>query len=364
MPKLTITQGKDGLFHARVFGPVRDNGKRPSKRISGHSKKEVEQKAKEIQEEFSRQKPQVFKMTLREAVYNYINYMENKREPASASTIRSYTSIAKTKFQNLMDVPLMDITENMLQDCVYDLELEYSGKYIHNIINFIVPAIRHSRKGFRPDLELPDKEKPVTKVPDIEDLRVKMEKITNRRLYIPTLLAAYCGMRRSEICALDFKTDIEYDVPYVVDGTEHRIGIIHITKALVQNAKGKYVLQHKTKSDAGTRNLIVADWINDILKEIRDDPKFEMYNPDRISHVFINWANNNGINCSLHGLRHFFASMGKALNIPDLYMMEAMGHETNYMLNHYQEIIDAKRAEVNNDLLLFIEKNRPSSSIN
>lgn len=360
MPKtnLTITLGDDGLYHARVFAADSD-GKRISKRIKGISRKEVRQKADQFQTEVKRQKPSALKMTLREATSGYIEYMGSKRKPASAATLNSYTSMANTKLQRLADVPILDITEEMLQDEVYDLELKYSGKYIHNIMNFFLPAIRHYRKRFHPELEMPDIEDPVTKVPDVNLLKDRISLLKgNPRLYIPVILAAYCGMRRSEICALNLKEDVEYDVPYRKDDPAHTVCIIRIAKAKVRSVDHSYVVQNRTKSDAGTRDLYAPQWIGDLLKEARANPDFAWYTPDNTSHAFSKWAKKNDIQCTFHGLRHFFASIGKALDIPDLYMMNLMGHSTVSMTNRYQEVMEDKELEVSDKLLMFLEQNK------
>ena len=360
MPKstLTITLGDDGLYHARVFSADSD-GKRVSKRISGNSRKEVRQKAESFQNEVKRQKPTAMKMTVHEAAMAYIEYMENKKKPASAATLYSYQSMANSKLQSLHDVPIIDVTEEMLQDEVYELEMKYTGKYIHNIMNFYVPAIRHFRKGFRPELELPEKEAPVTRVPDADVLKAKLRTIKdNKRLYLPAILAAYCGLRRSEICALDLREDIDYDVPYGSPDDLHIICIINICKARVSSRHSRYVTQDRTKSEAGTRKLYAAQWIGDLLKEARDDPDFQWYSPDNTSHAFSKWAEKNNIGCTLHGLRHFFASIGKSLDIPDLYIMGLMGHSTVSMTNKYQEIMNAAELEVSDKLLRFLEQNK------
>lgn len=355
MSKLTITQGEDGLFHARVFGPVRDNGKRPSKRISGHSKKEVEQKAEEYLSEMKKC-PDKYRMTLEEAAQKYIEYLSAKKKPLSPSTLRSYEGIARNHFKQLHKTAIFDITEDMIQDEIYELEDKIKAKTIENIVNFYVPCIHHFRRGFKPELDLPEKESPEIKVPDVEYLRTKISTIKNKRLLLPVLLASYCGMRRSEIAALDLANDIEYDV-LVDKNSDKKIGIIHITHAIVRGTDD-YV-DKGTKSKAGTRDVFMPEWLNDIIKRFRDDKDFSPYPPHKISTVFAEWAKKENIGCSFHGLRHFYASLGEALNIPDLYMMDMMGHSTPYMLQKYKEIMNDKRSQVNTTFLNYLDKNSP-----
>jgi integrase len=356
MPKLTITQGKDGMFRARVFAKADANGKRPSKRIEGHSKKEVEEKAKAFLAEME-SNPDSYRMTLAEAAEKYLAYLTTKKKPISPATHRSYDGITRNHFKALQNIPIVDITEEMIQKEIYKLEERLTAKTIENIINFYVPCIHHFRRKFNVDLDVPEKVKPKTKVPDMDYLREKIGTIKNKRLLIPVLLAAYCGLRRSEIAALDLNSDVEYDVPVQLHDSEYRICHIHIRQAVVRG-----VTEYKTKgtkSEAGERVVIGAQWLNDILKETRDDSRYTPYKAHAISNVYRDWAEKENIGCTFHGLRHFYASVGKSLNIPDLYMMDMMGHSTTYMLSRYQEIMDAKHVKVNEEMVSYMQKNSP-----
>ena len=253
---------------------------------------------------------------------------------------------------------VIEITEEMIQKEIYKLERTHSAKSIHNIVHFYVPCIQHSRRGFRPELDLPQKQKPVTKVPDTAVLISEINQMKNRRLKIPVLLAAYCGMRESEIAALDLKKDIEYDNVIQLGEDKFTVSIIHVTKALVMDRHREWITK-STKSEAGTRDLFIPSWLGEILKEVRDDPTYIPYTPIEISNKFAYWSKKREIGCTFHGLRHFYASIMKALNIPDNYAMLLMGHSTDNMLQRYQEIMNDKRLEVNKDLLIFLENNAP-----
>jgi integrase len=357
MPKLTITQGKDGMFRARVFAKADANGKRPSKRIEGHSKKEVEEKAKAFLAEME-SNPDSYRMTLAEAAVLYLDYLKTKKKPISPSTEKTYLGYIRQNFTDLHKIAIVDITEDMLQKEVYKLESKNTPKTIKNVVNFYVPCIHHFRRGFNPDLDLPDAEAPDIPIPDMNELREKIAGIKNKRLLIPVLLAAYCGLRRSEIAALDLASDIDYDVPVQAEnGSEIRVCYIHINKAVVRGVE-TYV-EKGTKTKAGERIVIGPAWLNDELKAARDDPDYVPYPPHKISSRFAEWAERKGINCSFHGLRHFYASVGDALGIPDLYMMEMMGHSTPYMLERYKEIMSSKRIEVNHTMLNYLQSNSP-----
>ena len=357
MPSFKIEKGKDGMYRTRVFSSPDANGKRISKRITGYTEREVRIQAEDFLEEMKRQ-PKAFRTTLKDAAQTYLTYLENKKNAPSPSTLKAYHNMAKYHFKSLHDVPIIQITEEMIQNEIYKLEQSVSAKTIHNIVHFFVPCIQHSRRGFKPELDLPKKQKPITKVPDTALLKEEIVKMKNIRLKVPTLLAAYCGMRQSEIAALDLSKDIEYDKQIKIGEEEYTVSIIHVTKAIVMNKNKKYVLKG-TKSEAGTRDIFVPEWLSDILKSVRDDPTYKPYTPIEISNKFAYWSKKNNIGCTFHGLRHYYASIMKALNVPDNYAMLLTCHSTNYMLQRYQEIMNDKQLEVNRDLLVFLEKNAP-----
>ena len=62
---------------------------------------------------------------------------------------------------------------------------------------------------------------------------------------------------------------------------------------------------------------------------------------------FYRLKNRIGINCRLHDLRHYYASILHALNVPDLYATKRTGHAIPAMLKKvYQHIMDTKNDEV------------------
>ena len=72
-------------------------------------------------------------------------------------------------------------------------------------------------------------------------------------------------------------------------------------------------------------------------------------------------ADEMGIHCSFHGLRHYYASVMSSLNVPEQYQMERMGHSTNYMLQRYQEYLKTKEAQINNDMMEFYNNLDPKT---
>ena len=59
-------------------------------------------------------------------------------------------------------------------------------------------------------------------------------------------------------------------------------------------------------------------------------------------------------------MRHYNASVMLALNVPDKYAMERMGHRTNHMLkNVYQHTIIEKQKEIGDKINEYMTRNMP-----
>ena len=74
--------------------------------------------------------------------------------------------------------------------------------------------------------------------------------------------------------------------------------------------------------------------------------------PSQVTNYFITLTRQIGIShIRFHDLRHYYASMLLANNVPDKYAMKRMGHATNAMLKGvYQHIIIQKEQEISNTI--------------
>ncbi|MBO5300509.1 MAG: hypothetical protein J6B51_10635, partial [Clostridia bacterium] len=142
-------------YSLQVYVGKDDADKRIYKRFTADTKKEVEALAAAYKREVEKQSQIPRRTTLRDACTKYLTYLESKRDSLSPSTLRSYHAYTKNHFQQLMDVDVMVITDAMLQQEIYLLESRVSAKTVANIVNFFVPAIKHFRQGYQPNLILP-----------------------------------------------------------------------------------------------------------------------------------------------------------------------------------------------------------------
>lgn len=323
------------------------DGKRIYKHLTGKSKAEVLEKARAYQDDETPETTQAGSMTVRRAVDNYIARREQELSP---STIAMYKSYRNSSFLSLQNKKIADLSDTYIQAQIDDYAKDHSPKSVFNRWHLIKSAIEEAKPNFNPRVKLPRLKRKRLDMPDPQKIQELFHVVGGTRLEIPVCLAAVCGLRRGEICALDLRTDIDYDN-----------NLIRVNKDIVRDYDGKYVVK-PPKTDAANRSVPAPRWVIDILKAARDNPKYKMLRPTTVTDKFTDVARQIGINCSFHGLRHYFVSVMTALGIPDIYQMERLGHATNSILHRYKEFLKEKNAEVNDDLIAYFDALKGPSS--
>lgn len=336
---------ENGKWHCRVYLGTTPDGRKKIKHITADTRKECEERAQAALKASQAPFYEAKQITVREAVSRYI---ERRRASLSPRTIRDYIKYSTTVFQRLIPVKICDLTDNLIQFEIDELAKSVSPKTIKNYWTFYHAAIHSADKTFAPDVELPPPKKPKFEMPDKDALLALFTGIQGTSLELPVLLACVCGLRRSEISALDLRSDVDYEK-----------GTIHVTKAIVLDENAEWVTK-EPKTDAGNRLVPVPSWLLEKLKAAADDPSFRMPCPNTITTDFWKVQERYPVGCSFHGLRHYYASVMEAAGVPELYQMERMGHSTSYMLKRYQEYLKEKEVEVNTALMSHLDALDPA----
>lgn len=338
------TASKSKSWETTVFiGVDPTTGKKKYKHLTAPSKAKLQEKVKALEGETPKT-ISALSLTVREAIEQYIARREKDLSP---STLQDYRKHARSAFPELMNLTIGELTDEICQRSIDDYSKTAAPKTVVNRWNLVHAAVREAKRNVKLYVRLPSVKRKRLDMPEQESLFTLFREIENTPLEIPVLLAATCGLRRSEICALDLAHDIDYDK-----------GLIHIDKALVPGPDNRYVIKD-TKTTAGERTVPCPAWVLDKLAKARDNPNYQPYKPNTITTHFTPLAKQCGVNCTFHGLRHYYASVMSALNIPEQYAMERMGHSTNYMLKRYQEYLSSKEAEVNSDLMSALDNLNP-----
>lgn len=173
-----------------------------------------------------------------------------------------------------------------------------------------------------------------------EQLNNVIKMFENSKIYVPVLLSATLGLRRSEVLGLKWDA---------IDFKKKTIHIRHTAVKILVNNSYKILFSDITKTESSNRLLPLPDKIIDVLKELKDKQKENyirnkkryskdnlkyvcvdefghLISPDNLSNRFRTITKKNGYNVRFHDLRHSCASIlaESGLQIKDI--SEWLGH--------------------------------------
>ena len=210
-------------------------------------------------------------------------------------------------FNGLLSKKVLRLTSEDLQTYVSFLSGKLSAKTVRNRYGLVRASISFYYPDivFRVTLPAKSVSRPVS---PSDDMVGRLIAEANPRLK-PCIALAMCGMRRGEIAALKYE-DI-------------KDGCAHIHADMVQGVNGKWIYKELPKTEGSDRILKLPAAVLEIIGT--GSGFIVQLNPNSIGQAFGRLAKRLGYDISLHGLRHFYASTGVALSIPDLYMADMGG---------------------------------------
>lgn len=338
LPK--ITQLPSGAYHANVYSHTDADGKRHYESFTGYDYNQVMLQVVQFKADKKRDKLAAalgnVKMTVADAMDQYI---ESKNAILSPSTIASYKAIRRNNLLGLQKVTVKQVTQEAVQIAINQEAMNKTPKTVRNIHGFLAAVLQ----VYRPDLvlhtTLPQKVKSEIAIPTEEEIRLLLDTVKGTDMELPLILAACCGMRRSEIAALTWK-DIDF-----------RKNVIKIKKALVMDDDNE-LIEKTTKTTAGTRTIRMFPVVSDALLRYKedhpDDGGYITVRPDIISHRFEKLVKRLGLpRYRFHDLRHYTVSVMLSLNIPKNYIADFVGHETENMIDKvYGHIMQSRKTSV------------------
>lgn len=265
------------------------------------------------------------------------HYIDDKSSILSPSTLRAYQSALDTYFKPspFGQIKLSALTNTHIQQFINGLSASQSPKSVRNIYGLLTASLKYSRPEMVLSVKLPPPKRHEMEIPDNKQIPELLSRCSHYpQLQLSVILAATCGLRLSEICALTWD-DIDLDA-----------STLTITKALVRGPEG-YTLK-QPKSRAGYRTVPIPDATAQHLRTIEHSaPTLITVTPRAISAAFENVRDALGLHCRFHDLRHYYASVLLALGVPNKYAMTMMGHSTEYTLQHvYQHLMPDRQAKI------------------
>lgn len=340
-----------GSWRIRVYTGKDDNGKEHYKSFTARTKKEAEYQAAEFlisKKQFDLNEDILFN----DAFFNMIAL---KKPTISPSTYRNYMQVYNGSYFDLIkNTPIDKLTDQKVQQLVnHWIDNDLSPKTIQNLHSIFLSTIKTVDKRLVFDTRLPKKYKTDIYIPTTDEVHLLVKGSAGTLLELPILLAAYMGLRRSEIVALEWSC------------INFRNKKLTIKKAAVLNIDNTEITK-KPKSIAGQRTIDIPTIVLDALMQHKNDDPVRVV-PLTGAAIFNRFRKLqkklNMTEFRFHDLRHYNASVMLALGIPDKYAMERIGHASNAILkNVYQHTMQEKQSEFSTILDDFFCKEFTNSS--
>lgn len=295
-----------------------------------------ELKAKAIRAKFIEQKAKVDSVTVGQCVADYI---ENRANILSPSTIKGYDRIMRTRFIKLQSTNLKNLSPVLVQKYVNEEYAEddtgkrISAKTLKDAFMLMRSAcITKDRQiaSVFDGVALPTVQKPIYTVLNLEQVSVLMKAMPDSPCGLFLLIAVWLGLRRSEILALK-KSDFDF-----INNT------VKVQSALVEDKQSRYV-EKGTKTASSVRIISCPQIIMDMVAELPDGRLYR-HSPDYMRRCLRRLCEENNLPLiRFHDLRHINASV-MSVTMSDKYSMERGGWASKRtMQGRYQHIFDDER---------------------
>lgn len=292
-----------GSWRVRVFtgrDPV--TGKQQYVSFTGPTKTEVEKKAARFADE-QKDSKRITNLLVKDAISRYITA---KAAVLSPSTVRGYKGMQKLYYDEIGQKKVFSLTTEDMQLWISELTMKVSPKTVANAYGLLSSSVAL----FRPDavfrVTLPTKQKKRPVSPSDEQI-IQLYEAAGLELKKCIALAAFGSMRRGEVCALKHKD---------INGV-----IAHVHADMIKTPENGWVYKEIPKTAESNRLVRLPAEVIELIGDGVDDDFVVKCKPDVVTLSFIRLRNKMGLpGIRFHDMRHYFASIGPVLGIPDTYL--------------------------------------------
>lgn len=295
-----------GAYRTQVYAGKDENGKNRYESFTAPSARESELMAAQYKADLSRRKSK--DMTVGEAISGYIRAKEAVLSP---KTIREYGTMERNHYDSIKNKSIRKITNEDLQIYVSSLVGDLSPKTIANIYGLLSASL----SLYAPDrvfrVQLPKRIKKKQISPSDDEIRLLYES-SDDELKIIIALAAFGSCRRGEIAAIKY-ADVSKQG-------------IYIHADIVQDKHKNWIYKEMPKTAESVRFVRLPQSILAMIGSGDSDSFILPKTPKAIGRRFEHLRDRLGLNhIRLHDLRHYFASIAVALDIPQNYIADFGG---------------------------------------
>ena len=266
----------------------------------------------------------ILALTVAEAVERYITA---KTPVLSPPTIRAYRSYQKNHFQQIGGKKIMTLTSEDMQIFISNLALSASPKTVANVYGLLASSVGLfcPDKAFK--VTLPRRNTKRRYSPSDEVVRALFER-ADPELQKCIAISAFGSLRRGEICALRHRD---------IQGNR-----VCVHADMVMDEKNEWIYKDIPKTSESNRMVFLPQEVIDLIGDGVEDDYIISISPSRVSDRFIKLKKRLGLDIRFHDLRHYYASIGAVLGIPDVYLSSFGGWKPNspVMKNIYQNVIE------------------------
>lgn len=317
-----------GSWRVLVYDYTDETGKRKYKSFTNIDKKEAERQAANYAAD-RENVPKHGSVTVKKAIREYIDM---KKDVLSPETVRGYENMLNIRFKDIENKDIDKLKNTEVQLWVSKLSKDLSPKTMRNTYSLLCSSI----KMFLPNKDfsatLPQKKKPDLHVPSDTEVKSLIAYVKDTELEIAILLGAFGPLRRGEICALRDED---------IKGNK-----IIVRRNIVRKYGGGWV-EKQPKTYSSYRELEMPDFIIDKIKNI--EGRIIKATPDQITNRFTRAIKySKSPKFRFHDLRHYSASIMHAIGVPDQYIMERGGWNSDYVMKAvYRGSIDEQTKKYN-----------------
>lgn len=365
-------QEKNGYFYM-VLNTTDEMGKRKTKWVStGYPIKGNKRRAEIMLADAKREFEKAPKSQKKEILFSdYMRkWLEIVKNEIEIDSYAGYSSVIEKRIAPYFDmrkVTLTGLTASDIQDFyTYGLnDLHLSGNTIRHFHANISKALRYAvRKDLisanpMDKVDRPKAQQHVGTFYTIGEVLALIDAVRGDTIEFPTLMAAFYGLRRSEIFGLQWKS---------VDFISNRMTIEHtVTQAVID---GKFIVIEKdrTKNKSSCRSLPLVPQYRELLLAMREQQELnrklcgaayhesdyvyvndvgEPYKPSYFSaHMNIVLEKNGLRHITPHGLRHTCASLLLQNGISMKEIQEWLGHSNFSTTANTYAHLDVKAKEI------------------
>jgi integrase len=274
-------------------------------------------------------------------------WIEDAEKRVTSNTMKGYSAAYKKICDRWGETPAEEMTPQSIADWLKTYS-NYANKTIKNILLVLRLILDYGCNNFglqyNPALRLKapkGRGKQEREFPDEEDIQIVRDNISHEFGLMP-YMALYTGLRRGELCALQWK-DIDFET-----------NTIHVTKSVYWT--NDHVPHIKSpKSKAGTRDVPLIDSLARILFPLKKKPTdyiLGLPHSYQIDDGMERYRKDTGLKCTLHGLRHGYASILYSLGVDIKTASYVLGHaQTSTTMEIYTHLMEEDKISSVRDAL-------------